>query len=130
MGPYLSLPPADPHLEASRAFGPQWGEEERAVALAVLSAPANLKLMKCGGLRQTQRMIHAARAHRLEVMLGCMIESNASIAAAAHLAPLLDYADLDGSLLLAEDPYAGAPLPSGRVELESMTRAGTGARQR
>ena len=75
-------------------------------------------------------MTHMARAHGLEVMLGCMIESNASIAAAAHLAPLLDYADLDGSLLLAEDPYAGAPLPNGRVELESMTRAGTGARQR
>ena len=71
---------------------------------------ANLKLMKCGGLRETQRMIHTARAHGLEVMLGCMIESNASIAAAAHLAPLLDYADLDGSLLLAEDPYAGRTL--------------------
>jgi L-alanine-DL-glutamate epimerase-like enolase superfamily enzyme len=91
---------------------------------------ANLKLMKCGGLRETRRMIHAARAHGLEVMLGCMIESNASIAAAAHLAPLLDYADLDGSLLLAEDPYAGVDLPKGRVELEDLSRAGTGARQR
>ena len=91
---------------------------------------ANLKLMKCGGLRETQRMIHTARAHGLEVMLGCMIESNASIAAAAHLAPLLDCADLDGSLLLAEDPYAGAPLPNGRVDLEDISRAGTGAQRR
>lgn len=91
---------------------------------------ANLKLMKCGGLRETRRMIHAARAHGLEVMLGCMIESNASIAAAAHLAPLLDYADLDGSLLLAEDPYAGVALPGGWVELEDTSRAGTGARRR
>ena len=91
---------------------------------------ANLKLMKCGGLRETQRMIRTARAHGLEVMLGCMIESNASIAAAAHLAPLLDYADLDGSLLLAEDPYAGAPLPNGRVDLEDISRAGTGAQRR
>jgi L-alanine-DL-glutamate epimerase-like enolase superfamily enzyme len=91
---------------------------------------ANLKLMKCGGLRETQRMIHAARAHGLEVMLGCMIESNASIAAAAHLAPLLDYADLDGSLLLAEDPYDGVDLPEGQVDLEGLDRAGTGAQQR
>jgi L-alanine-DL-glutamate epimerase-like enolase superfamily enzyme len=88
---------------------------------------ANLKLMKCGGLREAKRMIHAARAHGLEVMLGCMTESNASIAAACHLAPLLDYADLDGSLLLAEDPYEGVPLPGGRIALEEVERAGTGA---
>jgi len=91
---------------------------------------ANLKLMKCGGLRTVRRMIHTARAHGLEVMLGCMIESNASIAAAAHLAPLLDYADLDGSLLLAEDPYEGVPMPEGRVQLADLERAGTGARRR
>jgi L-alanine-DL-glutamate epimerase-like enolase superfamily enzyme len=72
----------------------------------------------------------AARAHGLEMMLGCMIESNASIAAAAHLAPLLDYADLDGSLLLAEDPYVGVDLPGGRVELAGMSRTGTGAQRR
>jgi L-alanine-DL-glutamate epimerase-like enolase superfamily enzyme len=59
-----------------------------------------------------------------------MIESNASIAAAAHLAPLLDYADLDGSLLLAEDPYAGVPMPAGRVDLAGLDRAGTGARRK
>lgn len=91
---------------------------------------ANLKLMKCGGLREARRMVHAARAHGLEVMLGCMIESNASIAAAAHLAPLLDYADLDGSLLLADDPYNGVDLPEGQVDLEVRDRAGTGARRR
>jgi len=91
---------------------------------------ANLKLMKCGGLRAVRRMIHTARAHGLEVMLGCMIESNASLAAAAHLAPLLDYADLDGSLLLAEDPYDGVPMPEGRVDLASLERAGTGAHLR
>ena len=74
---------------------------------------ANIKLMKCGGLREAKRMIHAARAHGLEVMLGCMIESNAAIAAGCHLAPLLDYADLDGSLLLADDPYAGVAMADG-----------------
>lgn len=91
---------------------------------------ANLKLMKCGGLQEARRMIHAARAHGLEVMLGCMIESNASIAAAAHLAPLLDYADLDGSLLLEEDPYAGVDLPAGHVDLEGAEWPGTGARRK
>jgi L-alanine-DL-glutamate epimerase-like enolase superfamily enzyme len=87
----------------------------------------NLKLMKCGGLSEATRMIHAARAHGLEVMLGCMIESNAAIAAACHLAPLLDYADLDGALLLAEDDYEGVPIEAGEVRLEDVNRSGTGA---
>ncbi|WP_135535691.1 dipeptide epimerase [Halostella pelagica] len=88
-----------------------------------------IKLMKCGGLREARRMIHTARAHGLEVMLGCMIESNASIAAGAHLAPLLDYADLDGSLLLDRDPYDGVSMPDGRIDLSALERPGTGARR-
>ena len=91
---------------------------------------ANLKLMKTGGLREAKRLIHAAKAHGLEVMCGCMIESNASIAAAAHLAPLLDYADLDGSLLLADDDFDGVPMPAGHVDLQAVDRPGTGARER
>ncbi|KKF39449.1 chloromuconate cycloisomerase [Halorubrum saccharovorum] len=91
---------------------------------------ANLKLMKTGGLLEARRLIAAARAHGLEVMCGCMIESNASIAAAAQLAPLLDYADLDGSLLLAEDPYDGVDLSGGEIRLGDCDRAGTGARLR
>jgi L-alanine-DL-glutamate epimerase-like enolase superfamily enzyme len=90
---------------------------------------ANLKLMKTGGLREAKRLIHAARAHGLEVMCGCMIESNASIAAAAHLAPLLDYVDLDGSLLLAEDDFEGVPMPAGYVDLQAVDRPGTGVRE-
>ncbi len=90
---------------------------------------ANIKLMKCGGVREARRMINAARAHGLEVMLGCMTESNASIAAACHLAPLLDYADLDGSLLLAEDPFEGVPIPGGGLDLEALSKPGTGARR-
>ncbi|SFR31105.1 MULTISPECIES: dipeptide epimerase [Halorubrum] len=89
---------------------------------------ANLKLMKTGGLLEARRVIAAARAHGLAVMCGCMIESNASIAAAAQLAPLLDYADLDGSLLLAEDPYEGVDLADGEIRLADRDRAGTGAR--
>jgi L-alanine-DL-glutamate epimerase-like enolase superfamily enzyme len=87
----------------------------------------NLKLMKCGGIREAVRTVHAARAHGLEVMLGCMIETNAAIAAGAHLAPLLDYADLDGSLLLAEDPYSGVDLSGGEIRLGALDRPGTGA---
>ncbi|MFW6318157.1 MAG: dipeptide epimerase [Halorubrum sp.] len=89
---------------------------------------ANLKLMKTGSLSEARRLIAAARAHGLEVMCGCMIESNASIAAAAQLAPLLDYADVDGSLLLAEDPYEGVDLVDGEIRLADQDRAGTGAR--
>ena len=89
---------------------------------------ANIKLMKCGGLREAKRMIHAARAHGLEVMLGCMIESNAAIAAACQLAPLLDYADLDGSLLLADDPYDGVAIRGGDIDLAGVRGTGTGAR--
>jgi L-alanine-DL-glutamate epimerase-like enolase superfamily enzyme len=89
---------------------------------------ANLKLMKCGGLLEAKRMVHGARAHGLEVMLGCMVESNASIAAGAQLGPLLDYADLDGSLLLADDPYEGVDLSEGEIRLAELDRTGTGAR--
>ncbi|MFB6094977.1 MAG: dipeptide epimerase [Halodesulfurarchaeum sp.] len=96
-------------------------------AVADAADIVNLKLMKAGGLREAHRIIHTARAHGLSVMAGCMVESNAAIAAAANLAPLLDYADLDGSLLLAEDPYDGVPMPDGRIDLSSHDEPGTGA---
>ncbi len=90
---------------------------------------AVVKLGKCGGLRPTLRQIAAANAHGLETMLGCMVASNAAIAGAAQLAPLCEYADLDGSLLLAEDPYAGVPMEDGTIDLRAVA-AGTGARKR
>ena len=68
----------------------------------------NIKLAKCGGLREAMRMIATARAHGMLVMAGCMMETSLGITAAAHFAPLLDYADLDGAALLAHDPYVGA----------------------
>lgn len=88
----------------------------------------NCKLMKCGGIREAIRLVHTARAHGLEVMGGCMLESNASIAAACHLTPLLDYADLDGALLLADDPVEGVPMPGGEIDLAGLDRPGTGVR--
>lgn len=67
----------------------------------------NIKLVKCGGLRPARRMIETARACGFKIMLGCMIESSVLVTAAAHLSPLVDYADLDGGLLLKRDPYRG-----------------------
>ncbi|HEX8694451.1 MAG TPA: dipeptide epimerase [Longimicrobium sp.] len=70
----------------------------------------NIKLAKCGSLREAIRIVHAARAHGMRVMLGCMIESTLGIAAAIQLAPLVDYVDLDGAALLASDPFTGPGL--------------------
>jgi L-alanine-DL-glutamate epimerase-like enolase superfamily enzyme len=70
----------------------------------------NIKLSKCGSLREAVRIAHAARAHGMSVMLGCMIESTLGIAAAVQVAPLVDYVDLDGAALLARDPFAGPGL--------------------
>ena len=67
----------------------------------------NIKLAKAGSLLEARRMAEMARAHGLIVMLGCMLESTLGIAAAVQLAPLTDYLDLDGALLLAEDPFRG-----------------------
>jgi L-alanine-DL-glutamate epimerase-like enolase superfamily enzyme len=77
----------------------------------------NIKLMKCGGVRQALKMIHTARAHHLQIMLGCMIESSLAITAAAHLSPLVDYADLDGHLLINNDPYQGVRVEAGKLIL-------------
>lgn len=67
----------------------------------------NLKLSKCGGIREALRMIHCARAHGMQVMLGCMVETTLGISAAVQLAPLVDYLDIDGAALLADDPFQG-----------------------
>jgi L-Ala-D/L-Glu epimerase len=75
----------------------------------------NLKLMKCGGLREALRIIHTARAHNLKVMMGCMSESSLAITAAAHLSPLADALDLDSHLNLNPDPFLGAEYTEGRV---------------
>ena len=77
----------------------------------------NLKLAKCGGLREAMRLIATARSHGLLVMAGCMIETSLGITAAAHLAPLLDCADLDGAALLSDDPYQGATIAGGAIRL-------------
>jgi L-Ala-D/L-Glu epimerase len=77
----------------------------------------NIKLMKCAGLSEALRMIATARACGLQVMVGCMIESSVANTALAHLTPLVDYADLDGHVLIAEDPYRGLYLDEGKIQL-------------
>jgi L-alanine-DL-glutamate epimerase-like enolase superfamily enzyme len=86
-------------------------------ALAESVDGINIKLVKCGGILEALRMIHVARAHSLLVMIGCMIESSLGITAAAHLTPLVDYADLDGNLLISNDPYTGVTFDKGKLIL-------------
>ena len=82
-------------------------------ACAQIAHGINIKLAKSGGIREAIRMAHAARALGLGVMLGCMIESGLGIAAGCCVAPLCDHVDLDGNLLLAEDPCPGVDLVDG-----------------
>jgi L-alanine-DL-glutamate epimerase-like enolase superfamily enzyme len=77
----------------------------------------NVKLQKCGGIREALRLIETARSCGLKVMLGCMVETSLGIAAAAQLGPLVDWLDLDGNLLISADPFRGHPVVGGRIQL-------------
>jgi L-alanine-DL-glutamate epimerase-like enolase superfamily enzyme len=88
----------------------------------------NIKLAKCGGLREALKMIATARAHDMMVMAGCMIESSLGITAAAHFAPLLDCADFDGAALVSNDPYVGATIDGGVIRLPDAPGLGVTAR--
>ena len=85
----------------------------------------NIKLAKVGGIARAMEAIQEARRLDMKVMLGCMIESSLAVTAAAHLAPLADYLDLDGAELLADDPCDGVAFNHGRLQLP--TRPGIGA---
>ncbi|MDX1665613.1 MAG: dipeptide epimerase [Saprospiraceae bacterium] len=85
----------------------------------------NIKLMKCGGLTPARRMIEHARQLDMKVMVGCMTESSVGISAIAQLLPLLDYVDMDGALLLKNDPATGVCIDQGKVYFPD--KAGTGA---
>lgn len=79
----------------------------------------NIKLMKCGPLEEAKRMINLARYYDLKIMLGCMVESSVGIAAAAQLAGDVDVLDLDGNLLIKNDPYCGTTIRESLIELPS-----------
>lgn len=76
-----------------------------------------IKLMKCGGLVEATRMAREAKARGMKTMIGCMMESSLAITAAAHISPLMDYADLDSGLLLERDPFVGVRIERGRMTL-------------
>jgi L-alanine-DL-glutamate epimerase-like enolase superfamily enzyme len=88
----------------------------------------NIKLVKCGGLREAVRMIHAARSLGMKIMIGCMIESSVLATAAAHITPLVDYADLDGPLLVTDDPFEGVRYDGARLRLPDAPGLGVRAR--
>lgn len=77
----------------------------------------NIKLAKCGSLREALRMVHTARALDMQVMAGCMIESSLGISAIAQISPLLDFADFDGAALLSSDPFRGTSIVGGAIRL-------------
>ncbi len=84
----------------------------------------NIKLAKCGSLREALRMVHTARALDMQVMAGCMIESSLGISAIAQIAPLLDAADFDGAALLATDPFRGTSIAGGSIKLSDAPGLG------
>lgn len=77
----------------------------------------NIKLMKCGGLSGARKMIDMARTFGMKVMIGCMTETSCAVTAAAHLSPLADWCDLDGNLLISNDPFDGLKIVNGKVTL-------------
>jgi len=77
----------------------------------------NIKLMKCGGLNAAMKMINVARAFNMKVMIGCMTETSCAVTAAAQLSPLVDWCDLDGNLLISNDPFEGLRIVDGQVTL-------------
>jgi L-alanine-DL-glutamate epimerase-like enolase superfamily enzyme len=89
----------------------------------------NIKLMKCGGITPALRLIEEASKVDLKIMLGCMLETSIAITAAAHLSPLVDYADLDGNLLLANDPYLGVTVKNSKLVLPDRPGLGVVARE-
>jgi len=87
----------------------------------------NIKLMKCTGMREAHKMLTLARALDMKVMIGCMTETSCAISAASHLSPMVDYADLDGALLISNDLYDGTKIVDGKVTLTD--RPGIGVRK-
>jgi L-alanine-DL-glutamate epimerase-like enolase superfamily enzyme len=85
----------------------------------------NIKLMKCTGMREAQKMLTLARSLGMKVMVGCMTETSCAISAASHLSPMVDWADLDGALLIKNDVFDGTKIINGKVTL--MDRPGIGA---
>lgn len=87
----------------------------------------NIKLMKCTGMREAHQILTLARSLEMKVMIGCMTETSCGISAAAQLAPKADWADLDGNLLITNDPYTGMQIVDGKITL--INRPGIGVKK-
>lgn len=94
------------------------------VKLAEAYDGINIKLMKCGGLHQARKMATLARALGMKVMIGCMTETSCAVSAAAQLAPMADWVDLDGNLLISNDLFDGMKIVDGRVALSARPGIG------
>ncbi len=117
-----ATPPEDIRWIRERVNMPIFADEACTEAAAIprvleVYDGINVKLDKAGGIMEAYRWIKMARALGKKVMLGCMISSSCTCTAAAHLSPLVDYADLDGNLLIANDPYAGVTVQNGKLIL-------------
>lgn len=84
----------------------------------------NIKLMKCTGMREAWKMMNYARAEGMKVMIGCMTETSCAIAAAAQLSPAVDFADLDGNLLITNDIFRGTTVVDGKITLNQLPGIG------
>ena len=84
----------------------------------------NIKLMKCTGMREAWKMLNYARAEGMKVMVGCMTETSCAVSAAAQLSPAVDFADLDGNLLITNDPFRGMEVVDGKITLSDLPGIG------
>ena len=85
----------------------------------------NIKLMKCTGMREAHKMVELARALDMKIMLGCMSgETSCGISAAAQLSPAIDWADLDGNLLISNDNFTGMKIVNGKITLADLPGVG------
>ena len=84
----------------------------------------NIKLMKCTGLREAHKMINLARSLDMKILMGCMTATSCSVSAASHLSPAIDWADLDGNLLISNDPFDGVKVIDGKLEISDRPGIG------
>ncbi|MCD7901702.1 MAG: dipeptide epimerase [Bacteroides sp.] len=94
------------------------------IAVSQAFSGINIKLMKCTGMREAWKMITLARALNMKVMIGCMVESSCAVSAAAQLSPGLDFADLDGNLLISNDLFKGMKVINGKITLNDLPGIG------
>jgi len=93
-------------------------------ALEGLYDGINIKLMKCTGMREAHKMANLAAALGMKVMLGCMTETSCAVSAASQLSPLAEFADLDGNILISNDPYEGVLVKKGKITLNTSPGIG------